>query len=288
MISLDYAAVGARHPMTILPQARTEALLAEALAKRGVVVERGARFTGLSQDRAGVEARLVRADGSAETVHAPLLLGADGAHSDVREAAGADFPGDGFPEPWSLADLELEGPPTGAITVDFQADGPLALIPFSARRWRIVAMGSAPLERLPRDWTPGEVFWRSEFNISHRLADRFTTGRVALAGDAAHIHSPIGARGLNLGVEDAWVFAACAADVLDGRPERLEDYGRLRRAVDARVVRQVRRLTQAGRARGPLTQAARRVGPPLAARIPALRHVLLRQVAGLDHRVLTA
>ncbi len=144
VIPLDYAAIGARHPMTILPQARTEALLAEALAERGVSVERGVRFTGLSQDAAGVRASLARPDGSQETVRSPLLLGADGAHSDVREAIGSGFPGDAFPETWSLADLELEGPPSGAITVDFQPEGPFALIPFSERFWRIVAMGPAP------------------------------------------------------------------------------------------------------------------------------------------------
>jgi len=284
VLRLDYAAVGARHPMTVLPQARTEALLAEALAARGVSVERAVALSGLSRDGDRVSARLAAAGGE-EAFETSLLLGADGAHSAVREAAGIGFPGDVFPETWSLADLELEGPTRGSINLQIERDGPLVAIPYRDGVWRVIAKGADPLGRLPKRWTAGPVRWRSEFRIAHRLADRFTLGRICLAGDAAHIHSPVGARGMNLGVEDAYVFAACAAEALSGRAERLGRYDELRRPVVGEVVRNVRRLTEAARADGWLADALRRVGPRLAARLPALRRTLLRQIGGLDHPV---
>lgn len=287
-IPLDYAAVGARRPLTILPQARTEALLHEALARHGVHVERGVRLIDVLQDGGGVRADLAHSDGTVETVRTPLLLGADGAHSVVRKALGVGFSGDGLSETWTLADLELDGPVPGGINIDFRPEGFLVAFPFSAQRWRLIAIGCNVVSQLPNGWSAGTVFWNSEFHISHRMADRMSVGSIALAGDAAHIHSPIGARGMNLGIEDAWVWAACAADALADRPERLGDYGRLRLEIDAGVVRRIRRITNAVQARGIVPKLLRRVLPPVIARTPALRHFLLRQVAGLDHALLIA
>ena len=288
-IPLDYAAVGARRPLTILPQARTEALLNDALARRGVHVERGTRLVDISQDGRDVYADLADRDDTIETVRTPLLLAADGAHSAVRKALGVGFPGDALRESWTLADLDLDGPIPGGIHIDFRAQGLLVAFPFSARRWRLIAIGGGDIGwRLPNGWSAGTVFWRSEFHVSHRIANRMSVGRIALAGDAAHIHSPIGARGMNLGIEDAWVWAACAADALAGRPERLGDYGRLRLEVGCGVVRRIRRITNAVQARGIVATLLRRALPPLIARTPALRHFLLRQVAGLDHALLIA
>ena len=284
-IAFERAAIGARYPMTALPQARTEAMLAEALAQRDVRIERGVRFASLTQDETGVRAELVHPDGSTETARTALLLGADGAHSAVRKALGIDFAGDSFPDIWTLADLELAGPAHGAIHVDFTSDGPFVALPISGQRWRLIAMGGDVLARLPAGWSAGAVDWQSEFQISHRMAERMSIGRVALAGDAAHIHSPIGARGMNLGIEDAWVWAACAADAVAGRTERIDDYGRVRLDVDARIVNRLRRVTAAVRARGIIADVLRRSLPPIVARVPALRRGLLRQIAGLDHTI---
>lgn len=282
-IPLDYAAVGARHPLTILPQARTEVLLSEALDRRGVRVERGVRFADVVQNGGNVQADFVHPDGTIENVRTPLLLGADGAHSAVRKALGVDFPGNALRETWTLADLDLNGPVPGGINIDFRPAGVLVAFPFSATRWRLIAIGSDIVSLLPPGWSTGTVFWNSKFHISHRLADQMSVDRIALAGDAAHIHSPVGARGMNLGIEDAWVWAACATDALEGRPERLADYGRLRLEVDSGVVLRIQRITNAVRARGVVSSLLRRVLPPLIARTPPLRHFLLRQIAGLDH-----
>ena len=277
----DWKALGASHPMVILPQARTEALLTEALAPFGVAPERGKALTGLSQTDDAVSATL--ADG--ETIRTPLLFAADGAHSTVRRALALDFPGDGWDEPWQLADVDINGPGPDQGWIDLHDEGVLIVLPFSGRTFRLIGFGRPLLEGLPPDWAVGTVHWRSDFRISHRMVERMTVGRISLAGDAAHIHSPMGARGMNLGIEDAFVYAACAADFLNGEPGRLEDYNRLRQPVDAAVVDRVRGLTGMVRNTSPLADWLKGVVPPLISHMPFALNAGLRVGMGLDHPV---
>ncbi|MBX3476379.1 MAG: FAD-dependent monooxygenase [Brevundimonas sp.] len=280
-ISLDWPALGADHPMVILPQARTEALLTAALAERGVTVRRGVAVQGLTQTPDAVTARL--SDGSDLSV--PILFAADGAHSPVRKTLGLDFPGDAWEEPWHLLDVDLTGPPPDRGWIDLRPWGPFVCLPFSGSTFRLIGPGPDLLDRLPDGWTAGTVHWRSDFRISHRMVERMSVGRVCLGGDAAHIHSPIGARGMNLGIEDAFVFAACAADALNGQAGRLDDYGRLRHTVDAAVVRNVRALTSLVRDTSPAADLGRRLMLPLAARLPFVVNRALKVGMGLDHPV---
>lgn len=280
-LTIDWAALGARRRMVILPQARSEALLTAALAALGVAPERGVGVQALTQDDGGVDVALT--DGS--TVRAPVLLAADGAHSVVRKALALDFPGDGWAEPWRLLDVDLTGPAADEGWIDLQPEGPFVCLPFSGQTFRLIGFGPPLLDRLPQGWSAGTVHWASDFHISHRMVERMTVGRVCLAGDAAHIHSPMGARGMNLGIEDAFVFAACAADFLAGQGERLADYGRLRHPVDAAVVRNVRALTSAVRNTSPVADLARRLLLPTVAHTPFLLNRVLKVGMGLDHPV---
>ena len=274
----------ARFPMVILPQSRTEALLAEALAEVGVRPERGVELVGLEQDDAGVTARL-RRDGQEETVRAAVLFAADGAHSTVRRTLGIDFPGSSFPETWRVADVtvDAQGPPYGYI--DFRPEGPWLALPYSAEHWRLIGFGSDLVSRLPTGWTLREVNWTSEFHIAHRLAAEMNRGRVCLAGDAAHVHAPVGARGMNLGIEDAFVFAECAQGFLSGQAGRLADYGRVRHKTDKAVVNRVKMITKAANATGPVAEAVRPFALPLVTMLPSLMHLLERTATGLDHEV---
>ena len=266
-------------PMTILPQARTEALLAEALAELGVRPRYGVGLTGLTQTVDSVTATL----STGETVTASLLLGADGAHSAVRHALNRDFPGDASDQPWHLMDVEIEGAAQDEARVDFQHAGPLITLPFSGGVFRIIGFGDDLLPRLPAEWTVGRIHWRSEFKVSHRMVPTMAVGRVALAGDAAHIHSPIGGRGMNLGIEDAFVFAACAADALNGDLSRIADYARVRHAVDAAWVKTSRTLTGFVAGQSPAVRLIKRIGPPIAASMPGLVELALKRGLGLDH-----
>lgn len=280
-VALNAGALGAQHPMVILPQARSEAHLTQALRALGVHVERGRIVASITQNKTVASTALT--DG--EVIDTPLVFAADGAHSVARHALGIDFPGDGWPEPWHLMDVDLAGPPTDEGWIDFQPDGAFICLPFSGHRFRLFSFGRPLLDRMPADWRVGTVHWRSEFKVSHRIAERLSRGRVALGGDAAHIHSPVGARGMNLGIEDAYVFAACAADFLNGESDRLEDYNRLRHPVDAAVVRNVRALTSFVRDTGLVADLAKRTLPPIAARLPFVINRALRVGMGLDHPV---
>ena len=277
----DWKALKAGHPMVILPQARTEALLTEALAALGVAPERGRALTGVRQTADGVIATL--ADG--ETVRTPLLFAADGAHSTVRKALDLDFPGDAWAEPWRLMDVDIDGLRPDQGWIDLRDDGVLIVLPFSGRTFRLIGFGRPLLDGLPAAWTVGAIRWESDFHISHRMVQRMTVGRICLAGDAAHIHSPLGARGMNLGIEDAFVYAACAADFLAGEAGRLADYDRLRHAVDATVVDRVRALTGMVRNTSPLADWLKGVVPPLVAHLPFVLNAGLRVGMGLDHPV---
>ncbi len=281
LIHLDELDVGARFPLAILPQARTEALLTEALAARGVAVERGLALIAVTQDADAVTAVL----SSGEQTRTPLLFAADGAHSTARKALGLDFPGDAWAEPWQLIDVELDGPPADEAWIDFRDDAVLVCLPYSGARFRLIGFGPPLLDTLPEGWRAGPVLWRSDFHISHRMASAMSVGRVALGGDAAHIHSPIGARGMNLGIEDAYIFADCAADFLSSQPERIEDYDRLRRPVDKAVVRRVRALTGFVRNTGAGADLARRAAIPVVSRLPFLIERVARIGLGLDHPV---
>ena len=281
--------LGDAHPlyrMTVLPQTRTEAILTEALAARGVHPERGVTFEQLAQDESGVTATLQHANGERETTRAPLLLGADGPHSRVREALGVAFDGSAFPEPWPLYDLQLNDPlDLESAHVSFVKGGLLFLLGLKPGFWRVFADVPNPLDRLPPGTVHGEAAWQSNFHISHRLAAREAIGRVALAGDAAHVHSPVAARGMNLGIEDAWVFAECAADALQGKGGRLEDYGRLRREVHRKVIGRVKALTQLARGQPDLVGALRRYLIPGMTKFPPTAHPMLELLTGLDHEV---
>jgi len=280
-LTIDWAALGVEHRMVILPQARTEALLTGALARFGVAPERGLGLSGLVQTADAVAATL--SDGSTVTV--PVLFAADGAHSVARKALGLGFPGDGWDQPWQIIDVDLTGPRADEGWIDLRPAGPFVCLPFSGTTFRLIGPGPPMLDNLPAGWTARQVHWSSDFHISHRMVEAMNVGRVCLAGDASHIHSPIGARGMNLGIEDAFVFAACAADFLKGEDGRLDDYGRIRHPVDAAVVRRVRALTAAVRDTSGAADLMRRLAIPVLSRMPFAINSIIKVGMGLDHPV---
>ena len=267
-----------------LAQAGTEALLTQALAQCGVQVERGTSLQALHQDAQQVSLNLQQSEHGNRTAHAALVFGADGAHSAVRHALDIDFPGHALAEPWLLWDLHLRtslDPRCAHIVL--APDGFVFVMNLQADLWRVIGNGAEPLAQLPGDSVAGRVEWQSRFHIAHRLASRFGVGRVMLGGDAAHIHSPLGARGMNLGIEDAWVFAECAARALGGTVAQLQAYADLRRTVDGRVVRKVATLTRLMGGHPPVLRRLRDALLPQALKLAPLRGLMIRTLAGLDH-----
>lgn len=218
-----------------------------------------------------------------------MLLGADGAHSQVREALGYSFDGSAFPWTWPLCDVGLDDPlELDAAHVSFVADGLVFLLALRPGLWRVFGNVPDPLRRLPKGVKPGEILWRSAFHISHRIASGEAKGRVALAGDAAHIHSPIAARGMNLGVEDAYVFAECAAGALAGNWRRLEQFGQLRRDAHRQVVGRIKALSELARGRSSFGRALRRILIPAIIKFPPAAAAMRALLTGLDHDVRTS
>ncbi|GKX35956.1 MAG: pentachlorophenol monooxygenase [Rhizobiaceae bacterium MnEN-MB40S] len=198
-----------------LAQDRTESVLRDCLSKYGVSVEWARELTDVRQDGDRVEA--VFADGATESCD--YLVGADGVHSRVREALGVDYDGIDLPETWSIADVDANGWPFDKSFVAFRlGHGKMAVVvPLEATRYRVVSNTEDALAALPMKLDVTKIHREGEFRISVRQVDRYNVGAVYLAGDAAHCHSPVGGRGMNLGIDDAAEFAGRLVDgTLDG------------------------------------------------------------------------
>ena len=193
--------------MLALLQAETEALLEQRLAEYGTGVEWSTELEGLEAGADRVRAQLL-AGGAEQAAEADHLIGADGAHSTVRHALGLAFEGETDPDPWWLADVRMAWP-FGAeeVSVFARPAAVLAVIPIEPGLFRLVSNGPDPLTLLPSNAVVQEETWRSSFRISYRQVENYRQGRVFLAGDAAHVHSPVGARGMNLGIEDGTILA---------------------------------------------------------------------------------
>ena len=198
--------------LLIAPQSTTERLLIEALAAKGVVVERRTHFLGAKVEQASIEVQL--ANGAArETSLASWLIGADGAQSSVRQAMGITNSSTPPAIAWRFADLELHGNvPDDEAELHLFDDGPMiARFPLGAGKHRVMSNNLDVLDHLPEEWEAGEILWQSQSLIRHAMAERLMVGRAALIGEAAHTHSPISGHGLNLGIEDAVTLAEVIA-----------------------------------------------------------------------------
>ena len=289
LASFSFAGIHPRYPfMVALSQASVERLLERALESSGGSVERAVSMLACRNADAGVEVSLDRPGRSNESTHCPWLLAADGAHSTARSSLGLDFPGASFAREWHLADVPLrtsleedrahvffrEG---GAFQFLVRVIDPRLEAEASDPLWRVITNRPAPLKRLIHAEQTGPPVWRSGFRVSHRLAAAMSVGSVHFAGDAAHIHSPVGARGMNLGIEDAWVFAQLA------ETDALEDYGRLRRPVARQVVRRVKLISTVAGAETATAGLLRSLVLPPAVRFPAVRRRMMATLTGLDH-----
>ncbi|WP_143342760.1 FAD-dependent monooxygenase, partial [Crossiella equi] len=247
---------GSRHQTLMVAQTEVEAELRRLFEELGGQVDWGHELVALGQDADGVTATLA-GPGGPQTVRAEWLVGCDGACSAVRELGGFGFPGHEVASNFLLADVHLDwGLPRDSTAVWFSRDGVFAALPLpQPKLWRLVAPApeGCPVpeddvlgrlnELLPeRTGYRGVHFagatWTSVFPIDHHLADRYRRGRVLLAGDAAHVHGPMGAQGLSTGMNDADNLAWKLALVASGRAsaELLDTYEAERRPVAQEVL----------------------------------------------------
>ena len=263
-----------RYPFILfISQAETERILVEHLAESGVVIERGVELVGFEPFDRSVECRLRHPDGHEEHVRAAYLVGCDGAHSSVRRNARFSFQGGSYPQDFVLGDVEAEGPLEQGAINSFVGDGSAAIFfPLgSPAIWRVIALaaqgegvrhnGKGPdeppsdsltleeLQSVVAIPTEGSVavrdpVWLSHFRLHHRQIAHYRRGPVFLAGDAAHIHSPVGGQGMNTGIQDAWNLGWKLALTIRGKAteDLLESYHSERWPVGRTLLRYTDRI----------------------------------------------
>lgn len=275
--------------MLALSQAVTCRLLETRLNRLGIYVDWDTRLNHLKTTDDGAEAELkIGRDDEIEEVHCPWMVAADGVHSTARRELGIPFEGKILEHPWYLVDLPLHTSLREDCAQVFQQDGGgfVFLIrvidePEKNARpapiWRVIGSMPDPVSRLNFARPAGPPIWQSSFHISHSINRTMQEGNVFFAGDAAHVHSPIGARGMNLGIEDAWVFSELF------RENKHSSYGEMRRKVDRRVVRQIEKFTRLVIAKSTLTRMMRRMMLPMMTHTPVLRNRMIHTLTGLDH-----
>lgn len=250
ILEASFDEVRSSYPFVLfLPQTQTERLLREHVEALGGSIERQVVLETFAEREGAVECTLAHADGSRETITAAYLIGADGAHSTVRQLLHFPFQGDAEPYAFFLGDLKVDGDvPGDELAVHLHAGNVVFLGRLDDTHCRVIiaaheanaqiqpqvedfqrAIDEAGVENL----RVSEPRWMAAFRVSERRTPAYSRGRVFLAGDATNIHSPVGGQGMNTGIQDAanlmWKIAL--VESRRGRPLLLESYDRERKPV---------------------------------------------------------
>ena len=284
---VDFKDIDMPHPMLALTQAKTEAALTRHLEASHIRIERGVTLVNLENSEAGVTAHL-RQGATIEEYRAPLMLAADGAKSLVRHQLGIEFEGSTFPEDWPLYDLHLDlALDRDHVQLSFIPNGLIFMLCIEGNLWRVFGNTPNVLDHLPDDCNLGEITWKTSFHISHRLAQHEAQQSVVLIGDAAHIHSPLGARGMNLGIEDGYEVAYAVRAFLDGDRTAIGRYAEHRHSVHHSVVERIKVMTTMARGQPSPVGAMRKFLLPGITKFAPAVHQMLKTACGLDHPVVT-
>lgn len=259
----------------LVPQSDTERILIEALSTHGIEVERGRRLTNFTASETGV-ACTIQTGESIEEFDVDWLLGCDGGHSVARKGLKLPFPGITRDQDWLLSDVEiLSSADSSQIRIEFNRKGVVAIFPIGHGRWRIMAelVGDHGVkgdptaqdvqrildQRTATGWKVGEPHWLSHFGVNERQVECYRHGRIVLAGDSAHVHSPAGGQGMNTGMQDAQNLAWKLALHLKGGAEEslLDTYQEERHPVGRAVVKGSARLLKFATFSNPLACIAR-------------------------------
>ncbi|MFC9977130.1 FAD-dependent monooxygenase [Spirillospora sp. NPDC127200] len=299
---LDLSRLPSRHRYVLVtPQYETERVLEERAVAAGAEIMRGTEVTGLEQDSGGVTLRARAADGAERALRAAYAVGCDGVHSTVRRALGLPFPGGAVVRSVMLADVRLADAPRGALTLGATGDAFALLVPFGDGWYRAVAWNrehqapdSEPVEfeelratvrrALGTDHGMRDPRWTSRFHSDERQVPHYRIGRVFLAGDAAHVHSPAGGQGMNTGLQDAANLSWKLAAALRGQapPGLLDSYHDERHPVGRAVLRGSGAAIRAALLEPRALRALRAVLARAALRTPPVARLLAGAVSGLD------
>lgn len=285
---IDLAECGSRYGFNIgISEEVTESILTEYLQRQGGEVLRGSRLVGLQERPDGIVARVEHDDAGVEEIAVQWLVGCDGYHSATREFCGIELAGHDIPDPWAVFDVTLDGWPPDPYEGNFAYFDvpPVILTALPDHRWRVYLRPSAPDSDLVADaaftllrYRPGLRFENVEnpnrFQCHTKLATRYRSGRVLLAGDAAHVCSPAQGHGMNCGLLDAHNLAWKLARVCKGQSAHslLDSYEIERRPAAEIVTASGDAFEQAQSVRDPAERRARDAALRATFANPASRH----------------
>jgi 2-polyprenyl-6-methoxyphenol hydroxylase-like FAD-dependent oxidoreductase len=302
IVHLSFQELDSPFPYILLcPQSETERILLAHLESLGVSVEREVKLTGFTQDAEGVTAALSHPNGQEETLRVPWLIGCDGPHSTVRHTLGLPFTGIDYEDSFQLADVKVDWSlPDTELHIIVHEGWLLAVFPLPDGRCRLIV--DVPPEQAPLDKTPtlaeiqarvdershvkavlSDPLWTANYRIHRRMVSRLREGRAFLLGDAAHIHSPAGAQGMNTGIQDAFNLAWKLALTVEGRAGEalLATYQTERDPVEQGVLHGTDLLLKIVTTRNPIAQATRDTLAPLLSGLEVVQQRIRRTISEL-------
>ena len=283
--------------IAMVPQDVTERLLVEELRRKGGNVEYETKFIAADRHEDGVDVTIAH-QGESAKLRALFVIGCDGAHSTVRHQLNLPFEGAEYKGSFMLADVETNDTfPGDEIELCPSEFGPVAIFPMSATRRRIVAVienieGEIPsltlvrtilAQRAPRAIEARELYWSSYFRVHHRQVALMREGRIFIAGDAAHIHSPFGGQGMNTGLHDIWNLGWKLKLFLDGHGNQrlLDSYSAERLPVIKNVIETTDHLTKVMGTPNKLAQVLRDTLIPMVSRLAPFEHAFVERLSEL-------
>ncbi|MFI5881810.1 FAD-dependent monooxygenase [Streptomyces sp. NPDC051554] len=288
--------------LLVLPQYEVEKALLRRAVEAGVDFRYESEVVGLSQDADGVTVAVRGPGGATESLRAAYAVGADGMRSAVRDAVDLPFPGQSVIRSVVLADVRLAEKPDTVLTVNATGDAWAFLAPFGDDYYRIIGWyrgrdvpDSEPLDldevkeitrlALGRDFGMYDARWMSRFKSDERQAPSYRVGRVFLAGDAAHVHTPAGGQGMNTGLQDAANLGWKLAAVINGHatPELLDTYQAERHPVGKAVLRSSGGIVRLAMVKRPWSLALRAVLMGFLNNFAPVRSKVNSQITGIGY-----
>ncbi|WP_216590684.1 FAD-dependent monooxygenase [Streptomyces brasiliscabiei] len=299
--------------LLVIPQYEVERVLERRAVEAGVRFRYETEVTAIEQgaeagDGAGADPGVVTvavrtADGGTDRLTAAYVVGTDGHRSAVRTAIGLPFPGRSVIRSVVLADVRLDEEPEQVLTANAVGDAFAFIAPFGDGYHRVIGWhrghdvpDTEPLGldevreitrlALGRDYGMRDARWMSRFHSDERQAPAYRVGRVLLAGDAAHVHTPAGGQGMNTGLQDAANLSWKLAAVLGGHadPALLDTYEAERHPVGRAVLRSSGGIVRLALAKSPWMLGLRAALTTLVDRVPPVRARAVGQVTGIGYR----
>ncbi|MEU0244652.1 FAD-dependent monooxygenase [Streptomyces sp. NPDC006235] len=303
-LSLDLSTLPSRfNHLLVLPQYEVEKALERRARQAGAEFRYETEVTGLTQDAHGVTVEVRGSGGGREALRAAYVVGADGMRSTVRNAVGLPFPGRSVIRSVMLADVRVTEEPGELLTFEAVGDAFAFLVPFGDGYHRVVCWDrgrerpdDAPVgldeirettrRALGRDFGMHDPRWMSRFHSDERQAPAYRVGRVFLAGDAAHVHTPAGAQGMNTGLQDAANLSWKLAAVVKGHAAEalLDTYQAERHPIGRSVLRSSGGIVRAAMAGRPWSIALRTAFAAFLDTVGPARRKALGQVTGIGYR----